>query len=236
MTDRPWVIVQHVAHEGPGLVADALGRAGARWTLVRADLGEPIPDPAGVAALGGVVVLGGPMGVHDDADHPWLRAERQLLARSVEADLAVLGICLGAQQLALALGAEVTAGDGEELGTGEVELTGAGRADPVLGPAGSPLECVHWHGDTFGVPDGAVLLASSWRYAHQGFRAARRAYGLQFHVEVDAALGAAWASRLDAGVMEPGALARVEAVGAPVLERFVALAGEDPQPASWRKT
>ena len=115
------------------------------------------------------------MGVDDADDHPWLVAERDLLAGAVRAGLAVLGVCLGAQQLARALGAEVRRGDaGDEVGPGEVELTSEGLADPVLGPAGSPLPCVHWHGDTFSLPVAAAHLAASGRYAHQAFRVGRR--------------------------------------------------------------
>jgi len=223
---RPWVVVQHVAHEGPGLVVGALERSATPFSVVRVDLGQGLPGADEVVSLGGLVVLGGPMGVHDVSSHPWLAAERQLLARAVAAGAVVLGVCLGAQQLAGALGAEVTSGAGEEVGAGEVELTADGSADPVLGPAGSPLPCVHWHGDTFSLPPGARHLAASDRYEHQAFAVGGRAYGLQFHVEVDAALARAWAPELPAGLdLDPAAVARVEAVGAPVLDRLVALAG-----------
>jgi len=225
VTDRSWVVVQHEAHEGPGLVADALERAGVTWSTVRTDLGQFLPDPHGVDALGGLVVLGGPMGVHDSAGHRWLDAERELLARAVDAGTVVLGVCLGAQQLALALGGEVWSGDDEEIGVGAVALTAQGVADPVLGPAGSPVPCVHWHGDTFSLPTGAAHLATSDRYPNQAFRMGRRAYGLQFHVEVDAGLAGAWAAELPAGVALDGpAVARVGAVGAGVLDRLVTLA------------
>lgn len=222
----PWVVVQHVAHEGPGGVAGALGRAGHRWSVVRPDLGQPLPGADAVASLGGLVVLGGPMGVHDSPSHPWLPSERGLLVRAVDAGVVVLGVCLGAQQLALALGAEVRTGGGQEVGAGQVELTADGLADPVLGPAGSPLPCVHWHGDTFSLPAGSRHLATGERYGHQAFAVGRRAYGLQFHVEVDAALADAWAPELPPGVvLDPAAVARIEAVGAPLLDRLVALAG-----------
>jgi GMP synthase (glutamine-hydrolysing) len=136
----------------------------------------------------------------------------------------VLGVCLGSQQLAAALGAEVKHGPEREIGLGRVELTPEGLADPVLGPAAdgaAGLPVVHWHGDTFDVPPGAVRLASSDRYPNQAFRAGPRAYGLQFHVEVDRALAAGWEPHLPAGVelAEPGRAA-VERAGRSVLERF----------------
>ena len=122
--DRPWAIVQHVAHEGPGLLGEALTDAAIGHQVVRVDLGEPLPRPEAIA---GLVVLGGPMGVDDAALHPWLEPERALLAAAVERGLPVLGVCLGAQQLALALGAEVTSGTAPEIGIGRVELTADGR-------------------------------------------------------------------------------------------------------------
>ena len=102
---RPWVVLQHVAHEGPGTVALAVADSGADLSVVRVDRGEPVPPPGSVEEMAGLVVLGGPMGVHDDL--AWLADERALLGRAVSAGLPVLGICLGAQQLAAALGAEV---------------------------------------------------------------------------------------------------------------------------------
>jgi len=222
MARAPWVILQHVAHEGPGLIADALDGAGVPWTRCRVDLGEAVPAPTSVDELGGVVAMGGPMGVHDDAEHPWLADERRLLVSAAEAGRTVLGVCLGAQQLALALGAEVVTGERPEIGPGSITLTAAGRADRVLGSAGSPMPCVHWHGDTFSLPPDAVLLAGSDRYPNQAFRVGTSVYALQFHVEVDAALAAAWAGELPAGITISGEhLAAVERVGRPILDRLV---------------
>jgi GMP synthase-like glutamine amidotransferase len=220
----PWCIVQHVAHEGPGLIGQALDGAGLHYDVVRLDRGEPLPAPG---ALAGLVVLGGPMGVHDVDDHPWLVPERALLAATVDAGLPVLGVCLGAQQLAAALGAEVTTGPEPEVGLGLVELTGEGRRDPVLGPeygglSATSVPCVHWHQDTFSLPGGAVHLAGNRAFAHQAFRVGDTAYGLQFHIEVDADLARAWGPFLPEGTtLEGPGLIRVETVGRRVLRRFV---------------
>ena len=222
-------VVRHVAHEGPGLVADVLAAAGLAPELVRMDEGEPLPGLDEVGDLDGLVVLGGPMGVHDDDAHPWLADERRLLAAAVDAGIGVLGICLGAQQLAAALGAPVTTGPRPEVGPGSVVLTAAGRRDPLFGPEygglGSPeVACVHWHGDTFELPAGAVHLAATRAYPHQAFRVGERAYGLQFHVEVDGPLAAGWAPHLPAGVaLDPLRLAEVTATGRRVLGRFAEL-------------
>jgi GMP synthase-like glutamine amidotransferase len=189
---------------------------------VRLDRDEPVPS---ADALAGLVVMGGPMGVHGDLG--WLAPERDLLRQAVDRDLPVLGVCLGAQQLAAALGAEITTGPEEEVGPGQVQLTADGRRDPVLGPeytglSGTTVPCVHWHRDTFSLPDGAVHLAATRHFPHQAFRVGARAYGLQFHVEVDADLAATWRPMLPDGVvLGPDDVARIEVVGRRVLRRFV---------------
>ena len=218
----PWVVIQHVAFEGPGAVATAIGDTGAALSVVRVDRDEPIPPPAAAADLAGLVVMGGPMGVSDDL--AWLRDERALLREAVGAGLPVLGVCLGAQQLAAALGAEVKPGPVPEYGVGEVHLTGDALGDPVLGPAPTPLPCVHWHGDTFELPEGAVRLARNDAYENQAFRVGECAYGLQFHVEVTASLVAHWGPHLPPGVfVRSSDVAHVARAGAGILRRFVAL-------------
>jgi GMP synthase-like glutamine amidotransferase len=224
---RPWAVLQHVAHEGPGTVARVLAGRGEALDVVRVDLGQPFPAAADCA---GLVVMGGPMGVHDSAAHPWLGPERDLLADAVSRGLPVLGICLGSQQLAAALGADVTSGPVEEVGYGSVELTAVGRRDPVFGPeynglTGTSVPCVHWHRDTFTLPEGARHLAATRAFPHQAFRVGTTAYGFQFHVEVDRALARAWQPLLPAGVELPdAAVARVEGVGLRIFGRFVDVA------------
>jgi GMP synthase-like glutamine amidotransferase len=219
-----WVVIQHVAFEGPGSVARAVADSGAGLSVVRVDRGEAVPPPAAVAGMAGLVVMGGPMGVYDDL--PWLGDERALLRAAVAAGLPVLGVCLGAQQLAAALGAEVAPGPAPECGVGEVHLTTDAIGDPLFGPAPTPLPCVHWHGDTFSLPDGAVRLAGNAAYENQAFRVGERAYGLQFHVEVTASLVAHWGPYLPAGVyVRSSDVAHVSRAGDGIVRRFVALAG-----------
>ncbi len=221
---RRWVIIQHVAHEGPGLVAEALAERNLRFDVVRTDRGDHLPDGG---SIGGLVVMGGPMGVHDAGRHPWLAAERALIGEVAHTGRPVLGVCLGAQQLAAALGSEVTTGPEPEIGLGQVVLTSEGRRDVVTGPeytglGQTALPCVHWHRDTFSMPPGAVHLAGSRTFPHQAFRWGKAAYGLQFHIEVDRSLAALWQPHLPAGVSLDGPrLAQVEAVGRRLLRRFV---------------
>jgi GMP synthase-like glutamine amidotransferase len=225
-SEAGWVVIRHVAHEGPGSVAQAVAATGAALRVVRVDAGDPVPRADTVESMAGLVVLGGPMGVHDDL--PWLADERALLRAAVDAGLPVLGVCLGAQQLAMALGGEVGGGPAPECGVGEVHLTTAALADPVFAPAPTPLPCVHWHGDTFSLPPGAVHLARNDAYENQAFRVGARAYGLQFHVEVTGSLVAHWGPHLPAGVfIRASDVAHVARAGDGLVRRFVDLAGEE---------
>jgi GMP synthase-like glutamine amidotransferase len=226
MGGDPWLLVQHVAFEGPGAIAEAVADSGAALTVVRMDRGDTLPSPEAVVDAAGLVVMGGPMGVHDDVS--WLAGERALLRAAVEAGRPVLGVCLGAQQLAAALGAAVVEGPAPEFGVGEVHLTTEAISDPVFGPAPTPLPCVHWHGDTFELPAGAVRLAGNAAYENQAFRWGDRAYGLQFHVEVTASLVAHWGPHLPPGVfLRASDVAHVSRAGAGIVRRFIGLADDE---------
>lgn len=214
--------VQHVPFEGPGLIAEIAARRGIELRICHPYRGEPLPS---VEELDGLVVMGGPMGVGDTAEHPHLAHETELIAAMVHAGRPVLGVCLGAQLIAHALGAEVYRGAQAEIGFGSVSLTEAGREDPVLGSFGAEvLPVMHWHQDTFDLPDNALWLARSELYAHQAFRLGDRAYGLQFHLEVDRQLADAWRKHLPAGVtLADSSRAQAEAVGRRALEAFLSL-------------
>ena len=141
-----------------------------------------MPEPNEVE---GLVVMGGPMGVYETDKYPFLAHECRLIAELIRRERPVLGVCLGAQLLARALGARVFPGHGPEIGFGSVELTKEGKEDPLFGPSGPSFPVFHWHGDTFELPEGATLLASSTQYPHQAFRFGDYAYALQFHIEPD---------------------------------------------------
>jgi GMP synthase (glutamine-hydrolysing) len=185
LDERPTLLaIQHVPWEGPHRILDACHDLHVR--TVKPLAGHPLPGHDEVA---GAVVMGGPMNVAEVERFPALAAEREWLAEAVARAMPVLGICLGAQLLARALGAEVRPGGSAEIGFAPVEITNPG--DPVLGGLAPSSEVLHWHGDVFDLPDGAEHLASSERTACQAFRAGN-AWGVLFHPEADYALVEAW--------------------------------------------
>ena len=220
--DPLFVVVQHVAGEGPGLIEEIARRRALPLDLRRMDLGESLPDASAIAAL---IVLGGPMGAYETIAHPHLLDEQHLLEDAVARGLPVLAICLGSQLLAAALGARVYPGPDPEIGVGDVRLTAEGEADPLLGPAGPKFQAMHWHGDTFDLPPEAVHLASTRAYKHQAFRVGDRAWGLQFHVELDGGLAREWATLLPRGTAPTEAQrTAIEKTGRGVLNRFFEMA------------
>jgi GMP synthase (glutamine-hydrolysing) len=132
------------------------------------------------------------MGATDDAELPWLAAEKRLIGEAVRAGVPFWGVCLGVQLLAASLGARVYRGPAPEVGLLPVTLTPAARADPVFAAAPDDLVTLQWHGDTFDLPRGAVRLAGSPAYPNQAFRVGR-AYGVQFHLEVSGEMAREWA-------------------------------------------
>lgn len=143
-------------------------------------------------AFDAILVMGGPMGASDDERLPWLAREKRELTQALRAGVPYWGVCLGAQLLAACLGAPVYRGERPEIGIyTDVELTPAAREDPVFAHAPQRMTTLQWHADTFALPVGARLLASSDAYPNQAF-AWRGAYGLQFHLEASPELAAAW--------------------------------------------
>jgi len=215
------IVLQHMHREGPGYIAELCAK---RHLVVEArhlDQGDIVPDSLDDGDL--LIVMGGSMGVNDvgDPQFPFLAGEIQLLRKVLAAGQPVLGICLGSQLLAAAAGSRVYPNQrpddrgvlrpAREVGFGEVQLIGH-QCEPVLAGLGERLLVLHWHGDTFDLPMGAVHLAKSDRCANQAFRIGRRAYGLQFHVETDADLVRRWADE-DAdfakGALGPGGPAAI---------------------------
>lgn len=176
-----WWVIQNVAIEGPGLFGEVLAEAGLSTRVVPVWDGAGVPSSPDGAA--GIVILGGPMGVYERDRFPFIDRELTLARRAAETGIPFLGICLGSQILAEAMGGRVHPGAEVELGWAPVTLSVEGKSDPVLGGGPDHLDVFHWHGDTFDLPPGALLLASSPLYPNQAFRWGRLAYGLQFHLE-----------------------------------------------------
>lgn len=173
--------IQHVAFEGPGMIAQwALGE-GHAFTTARMDRGEPIPSPD---MFDWLVVMGGPMSVHDEKEYPWLIEEKRVIDSAIAAHKRVLGICLGAQLIASVLGARVYPNPEREVGWFPV-TSGVPTEDTVFKSA-LPLRFLpfHWHGETFDLPKGAVRLAQSDACQNQAFAYGNRVLGLQFHLEM----------------------------------------------------
>jgi len=178
----------HVPFEGLGRIADVL--ASRQVGCDYADLYHGSAAQPEVSAYAGLIFMGGPMSVNDDL--PYLRQEMRWIAQAVERRQPVLGICLGAQLIARALGARVFPNPVKEIGWFDVDFTGEAACDPLLASA-APVETVfHWHGETFDLPPGATLLASSRACRNQAFRAGHFIYGFQFHLEVTPAMIAGW--------------------------------------------
>jgi GMP synthase (glutamine-hydrolysing) len=183
------LVLQHIACEPPGVYEDVLVERAATIHRVELDEGEPLPDWREFDAI---VAMGGPMSVNDDSELPWLSAEKSVIAEAVRAGTPFFGACLGVQLLAVSLGGEVSPGPAPEVGLLPVFLTDAASSDPVFAPLPRELLTLQWHGDTFSLPEGAVLLASSPAYPNQAFRWGASAYGVQFHLELSREMVEEW--------------------------------------------
>lgn len=174
------IAVRHVAFEDLGLLAPLLHRRGYQVEYLDAGV-----DPMNIVELSEadlVVVLGGPIGVYEESEYPVLVDELAAVSARLEAGRPTLGICLGAQMMSRALGGEVRSTGKKEIGYAPLTLTPEGR-DSVLAPL--EVSVLHWHGDEFTIPDGAVRLAETPGFPNQAFAKAANVLGLQFHIEAD---------------------------------------------------
>ncbi len=176
-----WVL-QHTPSETLGTIEDALRSHGIGFEYIETHAGRPVPGE--MAGKAGLIVMGGPMGVYEEAQYPFLRDEMRLIESALSAGRPVLGVCLGSQLLAAVLGAEVRKGKRKELGWHAVKLTESAEHDPLFAGLGSEIWPFHWHGDIFSLPRKAVSLAASEWTACQAFRLGENAYGILFHLEV----------------------------------------------------
>ena len=183
---RPLLVVRHVRWEGPHRILDAFDAAPVHL-VDTLDGDDPLPPVRDVC---GAVFMGGPMSANDTERYPRLSQEMQWLQQAVAAEVPVLGVCLGSQLLARALGARVTVAAAREIGFAPIEVLD--DRDPLLGPLAPATTVLHWHAEVFELPDGATALARSSVTDLQAFRAGPSAWGLLFHAEADAQLVEQW--------------------------------------------
>ena len=187
---RRLLVFQHVPYEILGTLNDQLKARGFRIRYI--NFGRHPDARPDISRYNGLVVLGGPMSVNDVEQYPHLATEVELIQQALASGIPILGICLGAQLIAKALGATIRPNEIKEIGWHDVSPTPAARDDPLFRDFAQSEKIFHWHGDTFMLPQGAVHLASSPLCPHQAFRYQSNVYGFQFHLEVDRSMIERW--------------------------------------------
>lgn len=227
------IVLQHVQCETLGTIADALAAKGVEAQYVRSHEGDKIPSELGDAA--GLIVMGGPMGVYEQDLHPFLREELHLIESALQHERPILGVCLGSQLLAAALGASVRKNTAKEIGWYSVTLTPSGREDSLWTGVSAAFMGFHWHGDIFDLPREAVSLAFSGLTPCQAFRYGRNVYGFLFHMEVTAEMVEAMVDTFQDELRQEGIdgrdlitkagdyLSQLQQIGASVYRRWAAL-------------
>jgi len=172
--------LQHVPFETPRAIFDWIRERGLSISGTRLFLNEALPND--LPDL--LIIMGGPMGVHDEDRYAWMPAEKAFIQKTITRGTKILGICLGAQLLAELLGAEITKNPYKEIGWFPVRLTQEARAHPLFEGFPQEFQAFHWHGETFTLPQGALPLAYSEACQNQAFLYQDRVLGLQFHLEM----------------------------------------------------
>lgn len=232
---KPVLALRHVPQEPMGALEDILRQAGVEFRYV--DLFQEVPDRLPLDEASGLVILGGPMNVDEVDRYAHLGVEVEWIREGLRRELPMLGLCLGAQLMAKALGARVYPNGVKEIGWYELELLRAAESDPLFAGCAPSQTVFQWHGDTFDMPPGAVPLARSALCANQAFRYGRCAWAFQFHIEMTAPMIEDWlacGTEELAGLddVDPAAIRRavpvelpkLELLGRRVLSRWAALA------------
>ncbi len=180
--DHEVLILQHAACEHAGNIAAALQRANRRSATIELFAGQNVPET--MDSYSALVIMGGPMGVYEEAQYPFIRDELRLIEQTLKQNKPILGICLGSQLLAAALGAKVYPGPKKEIGWYLVSRLPAAKGDALAVGLPESFMAMHWHGDVFDVPAGSVPLLRSDLTACQAFRFDRNAYGFLCHLEL----------------------------------------------------
>ena len=191
------LIFRHAPHEGPGYLADFLGRHRRPWRLIRIDRNDPIPSS--IDGVSGLVFMGGPMSVNDPL--PWIPPVLKLIREAVSADVPVLGHCLGGQLISKALGGAITKNPVKEIGWLPVSRVDSPAAKPWLDGLPAEFEVFHWHGETFSIPPGATRILASSDCANQAF-VIGKILAFQCHIEMTGEMVREWA-RLGADDLAP---------------------------------
>lgn len=178
MAAKKGLIIRHVPHEGIAGFREPVESAG--YALDRIEVDDPAFGSIDLTEPDLLIMMGGPMGVYEQDRHPWIACQLKRLARRLEADRPTLGVCFGAQMIAAALGARVYPGPAKEVGFHP--LTDVDPASPLALLA--DVDVLHWHGDTYDLPDGVKLIASTPAYPHQAFKRGPNILALQFHAEM----------------------------------------------------
>jgi GMP synthase (glutamine-hydrolysing) len=206
MTQKRALIIRHVPYEGVAGFRAPIEAAG--YHVDRIDVVDPEFSQGDLSEPDLLIMMGGPMGVYEQEEYPWIRCQLKRLARRLEAGRPTLGVCFGAQMMAAALGGEVYAGPAKEIGFGKVTVHDT--AGPLRHVTDVPV--LHWHGDTFTLPDNVELLASSDVYPHQAFRRGSNILALQFHAEMGLdPRFEAWLEGSPEGVAKAGGEAKLRA-------------------------
>jgi GMP synthase (glutamine-hydrolysing) len=226
-------VLQHIPCETLGTIADALQCKGITPQYLRSFAGEPVPRDMADAA--GLIIMGGPMGVYEQDLYPYLQDELRLIENALRQEKPVLGVCLGSQLLAAALGAQVKKNTAKEIGWYPITLTDSAREDYLWKGVEPSFAAFHWHGDIFDLPQGATSLASSTLTPCQAYRYGTNAYGLLFHMEVtreqialmvDTFHDELQAERIDGRALVAQSethLAEMQKIGATVYQRWAGL-------------
>lgn len=183
------LIIKHIDIEGPGLIEYCLKQEKIPYQILNLTPSVHLPN---LEKITYIVLLGGPMSVYEEDRFPFLREEDLFIKEAIQRGKAMLGICLGAQLIAKALGAKVSKAPAKEIGWYDVSLTEIGSQDPLFSNLPKTFSVFQWHEDTFEIPKGGKLMATSSPVPHQAFRYGEKVYGLQFHLEVTDEMISEW--------------------------------------------
>ena len=188
------LMLKHIAIEGGGTIEEYLLSKGHKIDRRELQDGDSVPSKLDYDAI---IILGGPMNVYEEDKYPFLKDEDKLIKEAIKKEIPTLGICLGAQLIAKAAGAKVSKNKVKEIGWYKVNLTEAGKNDPVFKGLGESFDVFQWHGDTFGIPENGTLLSTAELCTNQALRVGKNMYGLQFHMEVTDKMIYEWINSYD---------------------------------------